>query len=49
VGSLKYQVGVLTFETYWETNYGGKRQIHARRSGLAPFVALKIVDGKDQD
>lgn len=46
-GSLEYQVGVFAFESYWETNYGGKREIHARRSGLAPFVALKLVTTKD--
>src|SRR5436305_649407 len=44
LGSLRYQVGVYYFESYWETNYGGKREIHARRSGRVPFVALKIVD-----
>jgi len=47
VGSLQYQVGAYAFESYWETNYGGKREIHARRSGLAPFVALKVVAAKD--
>src|SRR5439155_4041586 len=46
IGSLGYQVGVYYFESYWETNYGGKREIHARRSGRVPFVALKIVDGE---
>ena len=48
IGSLRYQVGVYYFESYWETNYGGKREIHARRTGRVPFVALKIVDAKDQ-
>src|SRR5437868_2918574 len=33
LGSLRYQVGVYNFESYWETNYGGKREIHARRTG----------------
>jgi hypothetical protein len=47
-GSLQYQVGVYEFESYWETNYGGKREIHARRTGLVPFVALKVVDTKDR-
>lgn len=46
-GSLQYQVGAVAFESYWETNYGGKREIHAKRSRLAPFVALKIPDTKD--
>ncbi len=48
VGSVRYQVGVYDFESFWETNYGGKREIHARRSGRVPFVALKIVDAKEQ-
>jgi hypothetical protein len=47
-GSLQYQVGVYEFESYWETNYGGKREIHARRTGLVPFVALKVVDRTDR-
>jgi len=47
-GTLQYQVGVYEFESYWETNYGGKREIHARRTGLVPFVALKVVDTKDR-
>lgn len=42
-GSVRYQVGVLAFESYWETNYGGKRELHERRSGLVPFVALKVI------
>jgi hypothetical protein len=46
IGSLRYQVGVYSFESYWETNYGGKREIHARRTGRIPFVALKMVDVK---
>jgi hypothetical protein len=45
-GSLQYQVGACAFESYWETNYGGKREIHAKRSGLAPFVALKPTSEK---
>jgi hypothetical protein len=47
-GSLQYQVGAYAFEAYWETNYGGTRRIHERKSGLAPFVALKVADTKDQ-
>jgi hypothetical protein len=46
-GSLRYQVGVYHYESYWETNYGGKREIHERRSRRAPFVALRIVDAKE--
>ena len=42
IGSLKYQVGVYSYETWWETNYGGKRRTHERRSHQASFVALKI-------
>src|SRR5262245_40117816 len=45
-GSLRYQVGMYAFERYWETNYGGKREIHARQTGLAPFVALKVERGE---
>jgi hypothetical protein len=43
-GSVQYQVGVFEFESYWETNYGGKRKIHAKRTGLVPFVALRVVE-----
>src|SRR5207249_362173 len=31
MGSVRYQVGACEFETYWETNYGGKRETHERR------------------
>ena len=47
-GVLRYQVGAYAFEEYWETNYGGKREIHARRTGLVPFVALKVVHARDR-
>jgi hypothetical protein len=47
-GPLQYAVGVYHFESYWETNYGGKREVHARRSGQVPFVALKVVPAKDR-
>jgi hypothetical protein len=43
-GLLKYRVGAYTFESYWETNYGGKREIHERRTGVVPFVAVRVVD-----
>ena len=43
-GPVQYQVGVFEFESYWETNYGGKRKIHAKRTGLIPFVALRVVE-----
>jgi hypothetical protein len=46
-GALRYQVGAYDFESYWETNYGGKQKIHERQSGLIPFVALQVVDAKD--
>jgi len=42
IGSVHYQVGAYQYETYWETNYR-KREIHARRKGLEPFVALKVT------
>lgn len=42
IGSLRYQVGAYAYESWWETNYGGKHKVHARTSGLAPLVALKI-------
>jgi hypothetical protein len=43
VGSLEYQVGVLHYKKWWETNYPGEgRRIHARQEGLVPTVALKI-------
>jgi hypothetical protein len=45
-GFLQYQVGAFQFESYWETNYGGKREIHEKRSGLSPIVALKVVKAK---
>ena len=45
-GSVKYRVGVGEFESWWETNYGGKHEIHARQTGLVPFVALKVVDAE---
>lgn len=47
VGSLRYQVGAYAYESYWETNYNGKRKVHERRSGLAPFVALKFDAPKE--
>ena len=43
-GPVQYQVGVFEFESYWETNYGGKRKIHAKRTGLVPIVALRVVE-----
>jgi hypothetical protein len=43
-GTVQYQVGVFEFESYWETNYGGKRKIHAKRTGLVPFVALRVIE-----
>jgi hypothetical protein len=46
-GALHYQVGAYAFESYWETNYGGKREIHARQTGLVPFVALKVAPARD--
>jgi hypothetical protein len=46
-GSLRYKVGAYAFESYWETNYGGKREIHERRSGLIPFVALRVVEPRE--
>jgi len=49
-GLLRYRVGAYAFESYWETNYRGEgRRIHDRRTGLAPFVALKVVDAKGPD
>ena len=48
IGSLRYQVGVYQLESYWESNERGKREIHDRRTGRVPFVALKIVDAKEQ-
>jgi hypothetical protein len=47
-GALQYRVGAYGFETWWETNYGGKRETHEKRAGLAPFVALKVVAAKGQ-
>jgi hypothetical protein len=47
-GLLKYQVGAYAFESYWETNYGGKREIHARQTGLVPFVAVRVVNAEEQ-
>jgi len=47
-GALRYQAGTYACESYWETNYGGKREIHARRTGLVAFVALKSEPG-DRD
>jgi uncharacterized protein (TIGR03000 family) len=41
IGSLRYEIGTVMDDSYWETNYGGKRQIHDRRSRLVPFVALR--------
>jgi hypothetical protein len=46
VGSLRYEVGIFAFESYWETNYNKKREIHARREGFVPLIALKVVDPK---
>jgi hypothetical protein len=48
VGDLQYQVGVRAFESYWETNYGGKREIHARTINRVPFVALKLVPAREK-
>jgi hypothetical protein len=43
VGSLEYQVGVLHYKKWWETNYPREgRRIHARQEGLVPTVALKV-------
>ena len=39
--SVRYQVGAVSFDSYWETNYGGKREIHAARHGIAPFIAIQ--------
>jgi hypothetical protein len=47
-GSLRYQVGAYEYESYWETNYGGKREIHAKRSGVVPFVAVKVAGAADR-
>jgi hypothetical protein len=42
--SLKYQVGLYSCESWWETNYKGEgRRIHERRSYWVPFIALKKV------
>src|SRR5262249_51650694 len=44
-GVLEYQVGAVEYESYWVTNYKGEgRRIHARRSGLLPFVAVKLAE-----
>ena len=43
VGPVRYHVGTQTFESYWETNYNKKREIHARRTSLASFAALKVT------
>jgi hypothetical protein len=43
-GPLRYHVGVFRFDAYWETNYDRKREIHARKSGLVPLIALKVVE-----
>jgi hypothetical protein len=44
LGRVSYQVGVYSYQTWWETNYGGKREIHARQSALAPFVAVMVEE-----
>jgi hypothetical protein len=46
-GAVQYQAGVYAFESYWETNYDGKREVHAHRSGLVPYVAVRVVETKD--
>jgi hypothetical protein len=46
-GPLEYQVGVVGYESYWETNYHHKREIHERRTGLVPFVAVRVRDARD--
>jgi hypothetical protein len=48
VGDLQFQVGVRAFESYWETNYGGKREIHARTTNRVPFVALKLAPAREK-
>jgi hypothetical protein len=47
-GSLQYSVGAFAFHAYWETNYGNKRKLHEQRSGLIPFVALRLARAEDQ-
>lgn len=47
-GSLHYTVGAFAYSAYWETNYGKKRELHEQRSGLIPFVALKLVNAEGQ-
>jgi hypothetical protein len=46
-GILQYQAGAVQFETYWETNYDGKRKTYERHTGLSPFVALKVVSKQE--
>jgi len=43
IGTLHYQLGTFHFSSYWETNYGNRRRQEGHRSGLIPFVALKIT------
>ena len=49
IGSLRYEVGTVMDDSYWETNYGGKRKIHDRRSRLVPFVALQAPKGSEAE
>ena len=48
IGSVKYRMGMYSYESWWETNYKGGpeggRRIHARTLGWVPFVALKVVE-----
>jgi hypothetical protein len=49
-GSLQFEVGVHTFEYYYETNYKGQgKKKHNHRTGLIPFVALKFSSEKKSD
>jgi len=43
-GSLRYQVGVLRYESYYVVKSGVDRGIRGRSSGLVPFVALMPAD-----
>jgi hypothetical protein len=43
-GSLRYQVGTYRFVAWWETDEDGKRKTYGAPPGLAPFVALKVID-----
>jgi hypothetical protein len=47
VGQVRYRIGMYKFEQWWETNYNGEgRRIHAKSTGLAPFIALKVEPEK---